>query len=90
MGLQLSNPKVILSFASIYALFLPSNTSPTELLLVILAISIMANIVFQSYAYLFSTTKVSASYFRLRRYFESVFALFFGAAGLKILTTHAE
>jgi len=90
MGLQLSNPKVILTYASIYALFLPAGTSPAELLLVIIAISLMANVVFQFYAYLFSTTKVSASYFRLRRYFESVFALFFGAAGLKILTTNID
>jgi threonine/homoserine/homoserine lactone efflux protein len=32
MTLQLSNPKVILSFASIYAILLPANTSPQELI----------------------------------------------------------
>ena len=90
MTLQLSNPKVILSFASIYAILLPADTSPKELLTVIVAISIMANIVFQSYAYLFSTSKVRFGYFRLRRYFESIFALFFGFAGFRILTIELE
>lgn len=90
MTLQLSNPKVILSFASIYAILLPANTSPQELIIVIVAISIMANIVFQAYAYLFSNPKVRFAYFRLRRYFESIFALFFGFAGFKILTSELE
>lgn len=90
MALQLSNPKVILSFASIYAILLPANTNPKELLMVIIAISVMANIVFQTYAYFFSISKVRIAYFRLRRYFESIFALFFGFAGFKILTTELE
>ncbi|MES9901745.1 MAG: LysE family translocator [Sedimenticola sp.] len=90
MALQLSNPKVILSFASIYAILLPANTSPQELVAVIVAISFMANIVFQTYAYIFSNTTVRVAYFRLRRYFESVFAIFFGFAGIKILTAELE
>lgn len=90
VGLQLSNPKVILSFASIYAILLPVDTSPKELLTVIVAISVMANMVFQAYAYLFSTAKVRTGYFRLRRYLESIFALVFGFAGFKILTTELE
>ncbi len=55
IALQLSNPKVILSFASIYAILLPANTSPQELVAVIVAISFMANIVFQTYAIYFQT-----------------------------------
>ena len=90
VALQLTNPKVILSFASIYAILLPSDTSPKELVLVIISISVMANVLFQVYAYLFSTTKVRVKYFLLRRYFESIFALFFGFAGFKILTTKLE
>ena len=90
MALQLSNPKAILTFASVYAIFLPVDTSPQELITVIIAISIMANIVFQVYAYLFSTTKVRNAYFRLRRYFEAFFAFFFGLAGFKILTSNLE
>lgn len=90
MALQLSNPKVILSFASIYAILLPADTSPQELLVVIVTISVMANLVFQAYAYLFSTPKVRSGYFRLRRYLESIFALIFGFAGFKILTAELE
>lgn len=56
--LQLSNPKVILSFASVYAIFLPQNISISELATVIVAITVMANIVFQTYAYIFSIDKV--------------------------------
>lgn len=90
MALQLSNPKVILSFASIYAILLPANTSPLELIMVIVAISVLANVVFQTYALVFSNPTVRSVYFRLRRYFESVFAVFFGFAGVKILTAELE
>ncbi|NQZ31337.1 MAG: LysE family translocator [Oceanospirillaceae bacterium] len=90
MALQLSNPKAILTFASVYAIFLPANTSPVELITVIVSISIMANMVFQLYAFLFSTPKVRHAYFRLRRYFEAFFAFFFGVAGFKILTSNLE
>jgi threonine/homoserine/homoserine lactone efflux protein len=90
VALQLSNPKVILSFASIYAILLPADTSPLELLIVIVAISVMANVVFQTYALVFSNPTVRSAYFRLRRYFESVFAVFFGFAGAKILTAELE
>lgn len=89
-SLQLTNPKVILCFASIYAILIPADTSPKELLTIIFAISIMANIVFQTYAYIFSTSIVRHSYFRLRHYFEATFALSFGFAGFKILTTDLE
>jgi len=88
--LQISNPKAILTFASVYSVFLPVNTSPIELLAVIISISIMANITFQLYAYLFSTSKVREVYFRLRRYFEIVFAFFFGITGYKILVLNLE
>jgi threonine efflux protein len=90
LALQLSNPKAILTFASIYAIFLPVNTSPLELITIIVSISMMANIVFQLYAYLFSTSKVRNAYFRLRRYFEAFFAFFFGFTGYKILTSNFE
>jgi threonine/homoserine/homoserine lactone efflux protein len=90
LALQLSNPKAILTFASVYAIFLPVNTSPLELITVIVSISIMANMVFQLYAYLFSTSKIRNAYFHLRRYFEAFFAFFFGLAGYKILTSNLE
>lgn len=90
LAVQLSNPKVILFFASIYAVLLPADMRQTELVILIVAISILANFVFQSYALMFSNPTVRSAYFRLRRYFESVFAAFFGYAGVKILKAELE
>ena len=43
-------------------------------------------IVFHAYAMIFSSTPMIAYYKRLRRGFEAVFAMAFGAAALRILT----
>ena len=90
VAVQLSNPKVILFFASIYAVLLPAAIRPTELVILIVAISILANLVFQTYALMFSNPTVRSAYFRLRRYFESAFAVFFGYTGVKLLKAELE
>ncbi|MCF6190976.1 MAG: LysE family translocator [Cocleimonas sp.] len=90
LALQLSNPKAILFFASFYAVILPPNTTPKELLMVIATISITGNILFQTYAYIFSISKVCDTYINLRRYFEAFFAVFFAFAGLKVLTSKLD
>ncbi len=90
MALQLSNPKAILFFASFYAVMIPADTAPKELVAVIATISIMSITVFQTYAYLFSISKVRDTYINLRRYFEAFFAVFFSFAGFKVLTSKLE
>ncbi|MBL4598978.1 MAG: LysE family translocator [Rhizobiaceae bacterium] len=88
--LHLTNPKAILFFGSLYSIGIPPNASPEALGIVIVAIAVQSFLVFHCYALLFSSARITAGYAKLRRWFEAVFALAFGAAGLKILTTHTD
>lgn len=85
--LHLTNPKAILFFGSLFSIGLPANAPPESLVIVIAAVGLQSVIVFHGYALLFSSAPITAGYTKLRRWFETVFALAFGAAGLKILTT---
>lgn len=83
--IHLSNPKAILFFGSLYSLGLPSEVSTIDLLKVIAAVGLMSSCIFIGYALLFSIPKVRYLYVKSRRVFESVFAVFFGIAAIKIL-----
>jgi len=81
LALHLTNPKAILFFGSLYAIFMP----PGELVKVIAAIGTQSFLIFHGYALLFSNGAIARLYARLRRWFDGVFALAFGYAGLKVL-----
>ena len=85
--LHLTNPKAVLFFGALFAIGLPADATPGALATVILAIGVQSMLVFHGYALLFSRPGMIRRYERLRRWFEAAFALAFGAAGLKILTT---
>ena len=85
--LHLTNPKAILFFGSLYAIGLPPTATPQQLGLVIVAVGLQSIIVFHGYALIFSNRAMITGYAKLRRWFEGVFALAFGIAGLKILTS---
>lgn len=85
LALHLTNPKPILFFGSLFAVGVPQQASVSALVIIIMAIAVQNIIVFHGYALLFSSKKIVAGYTKLRRWFESVFALMFGAAGFKIL-----
>lgn len=87
LALHLTNPKAILFFGSLFAIGVPAGASIWDLALVIGAVGIQSVLVFHGYALLFSSPPLVAGYARLRRWFEAIFAIAFGAAGLKILTT---
>jgi threonine/homoserine/homoserine lactone efflux protein len=90
LGLHLTNPKAILFFGSLYAVGVPAQASPLTLATIIAAVALQSTLVFHGYALLFSSPPLSRGYMRLRRWFEGAFALAFGAAGLKILTTRLQ
>ncbi|MHA1523785.1 MAG: hypothetical protein ACTSY1_05195 [Alphaproteobacteria bacterium] len=46
--------------------------------------------IFHGVALLFSSPAITAGYAKLARWFEAVFAVAFGAAGLKILTARLD
>lgn len=84
---HLTNPKAILSWGAIYAITLPPEASGADLAFMFCFLYSGGVVVFLSYALLFSSARVVEGYTRLRRWFEGAFALLFGAASLKILTT---
>lgn len=85
LALHLTNPKAILFFGSLYAVGVPASSPPEALATIILAVAVQSALVFHGYALLFSSAPLSRGYLRLRRWFEGVFAIAFGAAGVKIL-----
>lgn len=87
LALHVTNPKAILFFGSLFAIGVPPGSNPMDLAMVIAAIGAQSFCIFHGYALMFSTRGMTATYARLRRWFEAVFALAFGAAGLKILTS---
>ena len=86
-AMHLTNPKAILFFGSLYAIGISPEISAAGLAIVIGAVGAQSFIIFHGYALLFSNTRISRGYFRLRRWLQGAFALAFGAASLKILTT---
>lgn len=85
--LHLTNPKAILFFGALYAIGVPPNATATDLTIVILAVGVQSLIMFHLYAIVFSSTIMARAYLRARRWCEGLFAVGFGVAGFKILTT---
>lgn len=86
LALHLTNPKAILFFGALFSIGVPPGTPPETIAVVVAAVGIQSLLMFCGYAVVFSSPKVASGYARLRRWFEGVFAVAFGAAGLKILT----
>ena len=85
--LHLTNPKAILFIGSLYAVGVPATASPSSLLAIVAIVCLQSALIFHGYAMLFSIPRVAGVYVQLRRWFEGVFAVAFGAAGLSVLTT---
>ncbi|WP_415401912.1 LysE family translocator [Tateyamaria sp. SN3-11] len=86
LGLHLTNPKAILFFGALYSVGVPPGTPVTGLVTVILAVGALSFTVFHGYALIFSSAPMMRAYTRAKRVFEAAFAMFFGAAALRILT----
>jgi threonine/homoserine/homoserine lactone efflux protein len=86
LTVHLTNPKAVLFFGSLYSIGIPAGASPEPIVLVIVAVGLQSFILFHLYALLFSLAPVVRRYMRLRRWFEGVFAVAFGAASLRVLT----
>ena len=84
--LHLTNPKPVLFFGTLFTIGVPAGTSVTQLAIVVLVVGLNNALIFLGYALLFSNAILAQAYARARRWFESVFALLFGFAGMRILT----
>lgn len=88
--IHLTNPKAIFSWAAVFAVVVPVGADPAYIFKVFLALSAVSVLVFFGYAVLFSAAGFAAGYARARRWFEATFAVLFGYAGFKILTTRVS
>lgn len=83
--LHLANPKAILVWTAIMSLGIRPDAAPSLLPLIVGGCALLGMLVFSGYALLFSTEAMSRGYRKCRRAIEGVFAVFFSAAGLKML-----
>jgi len=85
--IHLTNPKAVVFWGSIFAIGLKPG-APPEAIGWIVAICLVINVTLVTgYALLFSSQAMTAGYLRLRRWFEAVFAAFFGFAAFHLLTS---
>lgn len=84
LAIHLMNPKAILFFGALYSMGVPNTVGIDGLLSIILLIGMQSACLFLGYAVLFSCAPVRDFYLKMRRFFDFVFAFFFGAAGIKI------
>lgn len=87
--IHLTNPKAIFSWGAIFALVTEPGAGPAAALYAFALLYSASAVVFLGYGLLFSTPTAVSIYTRARRGFEGAFALFFGAATLKLLTAGA-
>lgn len=89
-ALHITNPKAILSWGSIYAIAAPAGSTPTDLIWYFCFFYAGSIMIFPTYALIFSSAGITATYTRAKRWFDAAFAAFFGAASLKLLTTRLQ
>lgn len=86
LTLHLTNPKAVFGWISIVALGLPHDASVAHVLMLLGGCAALAVVVNLGYALIFSTPALVRAYASVRRVAEGVFAAFFGAAGIGLLT----
>ncbi len=84
--IHITNPKAILSWASIYSIIAPTDATPATLFAYFGLLYAGSILIFIGYAFLFSSNRMVAAYGRAQRWFDFAFAGFFGLASFKILT----
>lgn len=84
--IHLTNPKAILTWGSIYSIILPTGAGTAEVFQMFGLLFAGSIMIFLGYAMLFSNPRIVHGYQRMRRGFDFLFAVFFGAASLKLLT----
>lgn len=89
-AVHITNPKAILSWASIYAIIAPTDATPATLFGYFTALFSGSILIFIGYAFLFSSPAIVREYSRAARVFDLAFAGFFGFAAYKVLTARLQ
>ncbi|MFD1746282.1 LysE family translocator [Rhizobium helianthi] len=86
-AIHLTNPKAIFGWLATISLGLPPGASAGSVALVVCGCLLTGFTVFMSYAFLFSTERAVSLYRSARRPLDALMALFFGAAGVKMISS---
>ncbi len=88
--INLTNPKAILQWGALYAVVVPLDAEVSYIMSIFGVLFLGGVIVYISYAVLFSNSKLVNIYSEFSKFIEAGFALFFGFAGFKVLTSKLE
>ncbi|WP_279483801.1 LysE family translocator [Aureimonas sp. SK2] len=83
--MHVGNPKAVLSWVAIMSLGVSPNATPTAVGIALAGCILLGILIFSGYALLFSTAPMVRAYAKARRWFEGVLAVFFAAAGIRLL-----
>ena len=83
--LHVGNPKAILGWIATMSLGLQPGGPPYMPFAILLGCAVLSVVIFGGYAMLFSTPAMARAYRKARRWIEGTLAVFFGAAGLRLL-----
>jgi threonine efflux protein len=83
--MHLTNPKSILAWIALVTLGLGPDTSWHTLVAILGGCAVLSVTIFCGYAIVFSTAPMIRMYRRARRWIEGTLAVFFGAAGIRLL-----
>ena len=86
-AIHVTNPKAIFGWLAIISLGLPANAPTSAIALIVGICSTTSFLIFTGYAMLFSTRHALRVYKSMRRWIEGAMAVFYSAAGLKLLTS---
>lgn len=86
-GIHLTNPKAIFGWLATISLGLPPGASTSSVVLIVGGCLLTGITVFLTYALLFSTSRAVQIYRSARKPLDALMALFFGAAGVKMLSS---
>lgn len=89
LAVHLTNPKAIFVWLSVITLALSNNSQRADALPIVLGCTLIAAIIFCGYAILFSTSAARRIYINLRRWFDGLLTVIFGAAGFRLLLAGA-
>ena len=87
--MHLTNPKSVLAWIALVTLGLGPEASWQRLAAILGGCAVLSVTIFCGYALVFSTAPMVSLYRRARRWIESLLAVFFGVAGLRLLLSRA-
>lgn len=87
LTVQMTNPKVALTWIAIMSLGLAHSAPSSTALVIVVGTTILSVVGHIAYAVAFSTKRVVTAYDRARRWIDAVLGVFFTFAGIKLLTS---